>query len=856
MNYLDKVPLFLLVVLISCSSVKTAPDPGLETGVSRKLADYRKAVLSDIHYVLDLDIPVENSKAIVAAETLRFVLNSAQLPLQVDFKEDPAKITALHINGKTVAVTHREEHLILPAEFLKEGENEVYITFQAGEGALNRNADFLYTLFVPDRARTAFPCFDQPDLKATYLLTLRIPASWKALANAELKDSVLQQGRKIYHFRPSDKLSTYLFSFAAGKFNAVTGEIAGRTAEFLYRETDSAKINHSLQEVFDIHANALKYYERWTTIPYPFQKFGFVAIPDFQFGGMEHPGNIQYKSSSLFLDATATKDQLNARNNLIAHETAHMWFGDLVTMNWFTDVWMKEVFANFMADKSLENSGGRAAYDLKFLVDHVPSAFAVDRTAGANPIRQPLDNLKDAGTLYGNIIYHKAPVMMQQLELLMGKDKFQEGVREYLRNFANNNASWPDLISILDKYTPSDLQQWNKVWVNESGRPVVNYQVDYDSGKIHRFIITQRPEYGKKRVWPQLFELTLFYPDSTRVLKVDLSAEKQELAAAIGLQKPSFVLFNSSGQGYAQWPVDPALPKALFTLKNPLHRATAYISLFEQMLSGNTIKPEALLNLYGSGLVIEKEELNLRLLTGYISNIYWQFISPAARRSLSADLETLLWDAMLQQKESNNKKQLFKAYQDIFVSKEARNRLYGIWRTQKAPQDIKLAEDDYTSLAFALALRDDTDHTILAAQQARIVNPDRKKRFEFIVPAVSSSTVVRDQFFNSLLKKQNRQRESNVLAALYYLHHPLRQDHDVRYLPQSLDLLEEIQVTGDIFFPQSWLQATLGAYQSAKAADFVRDFLKSHPDYNPKLKAKILQTADNLFRAEKILSDK
>jgi len=273
------------------------------------------------------------------------------------------------------------------------------------------------------------------------------------------------------------------------------------------------------------------------------------------------------------------------------------------------------------------------------------------------------------------------------------------------------------------------------------------------------------------------------------------------------------------------------------------------------MLGGNTIKPEALLDLFSSGLSEEKEELNIRLLTGYISNIYWQFISVAARQSLSGRLETILWNAMQQQTESNNKKQLFKAYQDIYVSKDARNRLYTIWSSQQAPKGIKLTEDDYTSLAFALALRDDKDHTILTTQRERINNPDRKKRFEFIIPAVSSDAKQRDEFFNSLLKKQNRQRESNVLAALYYLHHPLRQGHDVAYLQQSLELLEEIQVTGDIFFPQSWLQATLGLYQSTEAADIVRNFIKLHPDYNPKLKAKVLQTADNLFRAEKILSD-
>lgn len=144
---------------------------------------------------------------------------------------------------------------------------------------------------------------------------------------------------------------------------------------------------------------------------------------------------------------------------------------------------------------------------MKFLVDHFPAAYGVDRTTGSNPIRQELDNLKDAGTLYGNIIYHKAPIMMQQLERLMGKDKFKQGVRAYLKKFANSNASWPDLISILDKYAEADLQTWNKVWVNEPGRPVVDYTIEKKGDKIGRFIIKQAAEYGRERIWPEFLNL-------------------------------------------------------------------------------------------------------------------------------------------------------------------------------------------------------------------------------------------------------------------------------------------------------------------------------------------------------------
>ena len=198
-----------------------------------------------------------------------------------------------------------------------------------------------------------------------------------------------------------------------------------------------------------------------------------MAIPAFQFGGMEHAGKILYNASGLMLEESATQNQLLGRASVISHETSHMWFGDLVTMRWFNDVWMKEVFANFMAAKIVNPSFPTVNHDLRFLLSNYPAAYEVDRTAGANPIRQQLDNLNEAGSMYGAIIYQKAPVVMRHLEALLGEDNFRDGLREYLKGHAFGNATWTDLINVLDARTPMDLQQWSRVWVEQPGRPTV-----------------------------------------------------------------------------------------------------------------------------------------------------------------------------------------------------------------------------------------------------------------------------------------------------------------------------------------------------------------------------------------------
>ncbi|MBF9221720.1 M1 family aminopeptidase [Hymenobacter ruricola] len=836
------------------------PTPPVEKGVAETLAVARKHNLSRVAYQLSFSIPAQQSAPIAVEETVAFTLRDAGAPVLLDFKAPTANLHSVEVNGQPVPVDHRHEHLVLPAAALKAGANVAEIRLTAGEQSLNRSADYLYTLLVPDRARTVFPVFDQPDLKAVFTLALTLPRTWQAVANAPLADSTahtadgLLPGRKTYFFAPSDSISTYLFSFAAGKFARESRTLNGRPMNLLHRETDPAKLRLSLGPISQLHADALSFMEQYTNIKYPFQKFDFVAIPDFQYGGMEHVGAIDYKASTLFLDEGATQDQVLARANLVAHETAHMWFGDLVTMRWFNDVWMKEVFANFMADKITQVAVKNASYDLKFVVDHYPAAYGVDRTAGANPIRQPLANLQDAGSLYGNIIYHKAPIMMRQLERLMGPEAFRAGLQEYLRTYARGNATWPDLINILDARTPADLQAWNQVWVNQPGRPVFSYRISGGHDQRYGLYVTQTAEDGSDRLWPQEFD----------VLIESASGEQQQLTVKMDGQEkgvripflPKRVVFNVTGLGYGVFPVAPEVLGTVTQLKSPVARAATYVNLYENMLRGEAaIAPLKLLTAYRQALALEPEELNLKLLTGQASAIFWQFLSPAQRQAVGPGLEADVWAAMLKNPAANSKKQLFKVYQSVTLTKAAQARLYRIWQTEKAPVGVKLTEDDYTALALALAVRDyPAPQPILPQQLARIKNVDRRQRLEFLMPALSPNVATRDAFFASLKDEKGREKEAWVTAALGYLHHPLRQATSEKYLPASLDLLEEIQLTGDIFFPYSWLQATLGSYQSASAAATVRAFLRAHHGYNPQLRAKLLQAADDLFRAEKLVA--
>ena len=411
--------------------------------------------------------------------------------------------------------------------------------------SLNRSEEYLYTLFVPDRASTAFPCFDQPDIKARFDLKLDVPAGWVAIGNGAV--NVLDQNkfRNYYLFNGTAPISTYLFAFSAGKFQQLSQKVGNRTMSMYYRETDSVKVANNAADIFALHASALDWLETYTGIPYPFEKFDFVLHPGFQYGGMEHVGAIFYKEPSLFLDASATDNQKLGRARLIAHETAHMWFGNLVTMQWFNDVWLKEVFANFMAAKIVNPSFPEINHDLQFLLSHHPSAYGEDRSEGTHPIQQELENLKDAGTLYGRIIYQKAPVVMKQLEQLVGEEAFQAGMQEYLKQFSFANATWDDLIGILDNKTEVDLKSWSQVWVKEAGMPVLEAQLTSEDGQIKSLTAQQLKTSPLGKYWPQYTEAVLFYDDRQERIPFEIQGAQTEITEAAGQESPEGL--------FAQW---------------------------------------------------------------------------------------------------------------------------------------------------------------------------------------------------------------------------------------------------------------------------------------------------------------
>ena len=804
---------FLLAMCLSTQSVKAQM---LVKGVSKELAEHRKANISQVVYDLTFNIPSKPYESVKGKAIISFNLEVRE-DVVLDFQGQIDGTCYIHDeNDKRHAtdILYQDEHIIIPMELLTEGKNKIELPFIANDKALNRNDDYMYTLFVPDMARSVFPCFDQPDLRAVFVTTLKVPSGWKTMAS----DNVCQ-------------LPTYLYSFVAGKFQEKSTVHNGRRMRALYRESDPDKVAQ-LDQVFDEASQALDWMEGYTGIACPFKEYGLVILPGYQFGGMEHPGAIQMNDRRIFLEKQATQEEKMARMELIAHETAHLWFGDLVSLKWFEDVWAKEVMANFLASKMVRRSFPDINHDLNFLKTYQTRAIAIDRTEGTHPIAQELTNMSDARLLYDNIIYDKAPVMLRMLEETMGAPEMQTGLQKYLNDHVFKNASWDELVSALDEAAPSaNVKQFSEVWVKQKGMPTIH--TTYKNGHL---VITQNDPYHRGIVWPQKFQVRLVYDLGTsRTITVDMKEATRTIRVN---DKPDYIIPNYNGKGYGHFTLDNEyavlLPKRLITTRSDLHRYALLQTIHDNYLLGR-IPPIHFAEL-NRMMMTEQNPLIISATIDHMFRI--AFDMPAEQRKT---LELCMMDLIDKNPSKDMRQLMIRKLSTHATAPELIDRIYTIWQQHNDPL---LSEQDYMNMAYRLAiLRSDTSSPILAAQRKRLKTDDERREFDYISRVCTSDPMLRVRLFNEMLKPQNREKEPWALKAFQLLNADVYEPQSNVYIESGLKSLQYIEQTSDIFFPTNWLKALLTEHKSREARLTVEKFINNNPNYPEHLRRKILEAA-------------
>jgi len=596
--------LILLVALQGCSSsskkgtADVAKSPEV-SDLTQLEAQSRKERVSDVKYKLFVKLN-NTSEQFQGQMDMQFQLVSADQPLRLDFFE--GSIQKLVVNGQTLKPEEVKSlySLLLPSSSLKAGLNDVHIEYTAayskqGQG-LHRFVDpetqevFLYTQFEAYAANRFMPCFDQPDLRATLELKVQAPKEWQVVTTTR-ETSVTSEGENsLWTFPITPKLATYLFSLHAGPYQVWSDTYNGMSLRLFARPKMARFVRH--KEWFQITKQGLKFFNRYFAYPYPFKKYDQLFVPEFNAGAMENVGAVTFSENFLIRGEVTRQDRRRAAS-VILHEMAHMWFGDVVTMKWWNDLWLNESFASYMAALALaEGTDFKESWQSFFRGDK-QWAYWEDGLVTTHPIEGQVLNVKEAFATFDGITYGKGASVLKQLSAYMTPQAFQKGIQKYIAKYAYQNAEQKDFIEMLQEQTKRDLNVWSERWLRQSGTDTLSARWKCNQGKIGPVTLTVESSAGAQ-FRPQRVRLGLYKMVDGRLNLT--SAQYVELARNETIQDggsacPDFVYPNHGDDGYVAVVLDPkSLEFAKHNLSkfsDPLLRNMVWHNLWQMVRTGD-----------------------------------------------------------------------------------------------------------------------------------------------------------------------------------------------------------------------------------------------------------------------------
>lgn len=405
------------------------------------------------------------------------------------------------------------------------------------------------TQFEATDARRAFPCWDEPDFKAVFATTLIVDPSFTAISNTAVASQTVENGKKIVRFSDTIRMSTYLVAFIVGTVDSTDPTMVGQTPLRLWAVPGKKDLTRFGQE---IAAASLSFFEGYYGIPYPGDKLDLLAIPDFASGAMENLGAITFRETALLVDQrTATHAELERVADVVAHENAHMWFGDLVTMCWWNGLWLNEAFATFMEMLAVDAwKPGWKRWE-SFSVSRA-AAFSVDGLQNTRPIEYPVRAPKDAEAMFDVLTYEKGASVLRMLEQHIGPAVFRDGVRDYLRTHAYSNADTKDLWISLGKAAKQPVPELMDGWIFQPGFPLVTASVNQASELV---LTQQRFSYLDDAGDPQSREQRWHIPVQMRVVAPGKSITSRMLLEDREARFPlpsgfDSLILNEAGHGF------------------------------------------------------------------------------------------------------------------------------------------------------------------------------------------------------------------------------------------------------------------------------------------------------------------
>ena len=625
--------------------------PGINL-TSKEAAD-RSAILKIDNYKVDLDLTTGdetfNSKA---------VITFSATPGSDTFIDAMAKrIITATLNGAPIDVSNYDGESV----FLKNlaVENTLVIEMEAiysktGEG-LHRFVDpadgevYLYSQHQANDSRRTFASFDQPDLKATYEFSVIAPSKWEVISNTPVVERKDIGGDKTHWtYKKSQIFSTYLTCFVAGPYHYVTDEYKGEktTPLGIYCRKSHAPFLDS-EEFFLLTKQGFAFYEKEFGLPYPFEKYDQLCVAEFNAGAMENVGCVTFREDLVIYRSKVTESLYNWRANVILHEMAHMWFGDLVTMKWWNDTWLNESFAEWAAYYTSSNATKYTNSWTEFTGARKNWAYRQDQLSSTHPIAVDMKNMEEVRTNFDGIAYAKGASVLQQLVAHVGKDNFFAGLRKYFAKHAWGNTVLSDLIVELEATSGRDLTEWTRTWLQTAGVNTFRPEIKVADGKYSEVAVLQEvpliPQ-GSKELRPHRMAVGLYDVKNGKLerrksIELDVTGARTVVDGLAGEAVADMLLINDHDLTYGKIRFDETsiatLKKHLGDLTDPLTRALCWSATWDMHRDGE-LSASDYLEIVLNSLGKENEASVISAQLGQLDTSVHLYSAPEKRESLRA----------------------------------------------------------------------------------------------------------------------------------------------------------------------------------------------------------------------------
>ncbi|MGW5475659.1 aminopeptidase N [Streptomyces sp. NPDC004008] len=844
--------------------------------LSRDEARERAALLSVDGYDVSLDLRSAVGEAPGSADgeprtfrsvtTIRF---RCAEPGATSFADLIApSVTAVSLNGKDLDPGEVFDGTRVLLEDLA-AENELVVDAQCaysrtGEG-MHRFVDpedgevYLYTQYEPADSRRVFANFEQPDLKAPFRFEVRAPEGWTVWGNG-----AGEQHDGVWRFAETKPISTYITCVVAGPYHYVTDTYARTLADGTTLEIPLGAMcrkglakHFDADDVFLVTKQGLDFFHDHFDYPYPFGKYDQAFVPEYNLGAMENPGLVTFREEYIFR-GKVTQASYERRANVILHEMAHMWFGDLVTMVWWDDLWLKESFADFMGSFSLVEATRFTDGWITFANNRKAWAYRADQLPSTHPITADIRDLEDAKLNFDGITYAKGASVLKQLVAYVGRDAFLEGARRYFKRNAYGNTRLGDLLSVLEETSGRDMTAWARSWLQTAGVNSLTPQVLLSTdGRVAELSVLQEAAESHPELRPHRVAVGLYRTEGDALVRyaraeVDVQGPRTVVGELAGAEAPELVLVNDDDLTYCKIRLDDTslatLKDRLGSLTDPLARALCWSALWN--LTRDALLPAR--DFVGLVLRFAGRESDigvLQMLHNWAQSALTHYAAPEWRTTG----ERLLAQGALRelrQAEPGGQHQLTWArFFATVAGDESELQLLRALLDGTAQID-GLDVDQELRWAFLgpLAAHGAVDESVLAAELARD-DTASGKRHQVRCLAARPSAAVKSQAWAQVVESETL---SNALveATIAGFVQPSQRELLAPYTAKYFEAIERVWADRSIQIGMDVVRGLFPVFQDSPETLAATDaWLSAHEDAPPALRRLVLEARDDLARA-------